>query len=75
MDVGSLTDTLDIPQRWYEANVWQLAWRLAIELPDFNPQLLGPIKQTADEALSWAQAEERDNSPIYYAPNISPYTR
>ena len=75
MDVGSLTDTLDIPQRWYEAIVWQLAWRLAIELPDFNPQLLGPIKQTADEALAWAQAEERDNSPIYYAPNISPYTR
>ena len=75
MDVGSLTETLDIPQRWYEAIVWQLSWRLAQELPDLDPQLLGPIKMTADEALKLAQDEERDNSPIYFAPNISPYTR
>ena len=75
MDVGTLTDELDIPQRWYETIVWQLAWRLAMELPDFNMQLIGPIKATADEALKIAQDEERDNSPIYFAPNISPYTR
>jgi hypothetical protein len=75
MDVGSLTDELDIPQRWYEAIVWQLSWRLAMELPDFNLELLAPIKATADEALALAQAEERDNSPIYFAPNIAPYTR
>lgn len=75
MDVGTLTETLDIPQRWYEAIVWQLSWRLAQELPDLDPQLLGPIKMTADEALKLAQDEERDNSPIYFAPNISPYTR
>jgi hypothetical protein len=37
--------------------------------------LLGVIKATADEALKVAQDEERDNSPIYFAPNISPYTR
>jgi hypothetical protein len=75
MDVGTLTDELDIPQRWYETIVWQLAWRLAMELPDFNLQLIAPIKATADEALKIAQDEERDNSPIYFAPNISPYTR
>jgi hypothetical protein len=75
MDVGALTDTLDIPQRWYEAVVWQLSWRLAQELPELNPNLLGSIKGTADEALRLAQDEERDNSPIYFAPNISPYTR
>jgi len=75
MDVGALTDTLDIPQRWYEAIVWQLAWRLSQELPEVDPSLLTFIKGTADEALALAQAEERDNSPIYFAPNISPYTR
>jgi hypothetical protein len=75
MDVGTLTDELDIPQRWYETIVWQLAWRLAMELPDFNLSLIGPIKASADEALKIAQDEERDNSPIYFAPNISPYTR
>ncbi len=75
MDVGTMTETLDIPQRWYEAIVWQLSWRLCQELPDVQPQFLTYIKGTADEALALAQAEERDNSPIYYAPNISPYTR
>ena len=75
MDIGALTDTLDIPQRWYETIVWQLSWRLAMEIPEFNMQLLGLIKGTADEALKMAQDEERDNSPIYFAPNISPYTR
>jgi hypothetical protein len=46
-----------------------------MELPDFDLQLIGPIKATADEALKIAQDEERDNSPIYFAPNISHYTR
>jgi len=75
MDVGTLTDELDIPQRWYECVVWQLSWRLAMEMPEFDMNLLGMIKGTADEALKVAQDEERDNSPIYFAPNISPYTR
>lgn len=75
MDVGTLTEELDIPQRWYETVVWQLAWRLAMEMPEFDMNLLGLIKGTADEALKVAQDEERDNSPIYFAPNISPYTR
>jgi len=75
MDVGTLTETLDIPQRWYEAVVWQLAWRIAQEMPDFDPSLLPSIKSTADEALMLAQAEERDKSPIYFQANISPYTR
>jgi hypothetical protein len=75
MDVGTMTETLDIPQRWYEAVVWQLSWRLAQELPELDPGLLVSIKGTADEALRLAQDEERDNSPIYFAANISPYTR
>jgi hypothetical protein len=75
MDVGTLTDELDIPQRWYEAVVWQLSWRLAMEMPEFDMNLLGVIKATADEALAVAQSEERDNSPIYFQCNISPYTR
>ena len=75
MDVGTMTETLDIPQRWYEAVVWQLSWRLAQELPELDPGLLASIKGTADEALRLAQDEERDNSPIYFAANISPYTR
>ena len=75
MDVGAVTDELDIPQRWYETIVWQLSWRLAMELPNFDMSLLPSIKQTADEALKIAHDEERDNSPIYFTPNISPYTR
>jgi hypothetical protein len=33
MDVGSLTDELEIPQRWYEATVMMLSHRMSLELP------------------------------------------
>ena len=33
MDVGALTDELEIPQRWYEAVIMNLAHRMSLELP------------------------------------------
>lgn len=76
MDVGSsLTATLDIPQRWYEALCWQLAWRLAIEIKDVPDGVAPGVKQLAEEAFALAQNEERDNSPIRLMPMISGYTR
>jgi hypothetical protein len=75
MDVGSLTQEIEVPQRWYEAIVYQLAARLAEDLPQVDPSLLMVLDQKAIRALNEAEMEERDNSPIYFTPNISIYTR
>jgi hypothetical protein len=75
MDVGTLTQEIDVPQRWYEAIVYLLAARLAEELPQVEPGYVQVLDQKALRALSEAEMEERDNSPIYFTPNISIYTR
>ena len=75
MDVGSLTEEIEVPQRWFEAIVYQLAARLAEELPEVDPSLLMVLDQKATRSLNEAEMEERDNSPIYFTPNIAVYTR
>jgi hypothetical protein len=75
MDVGALTDELEVPQRWYEAVVMILAHRMALELPQVSPDRIGYLERMADKYLFEAEQEERDKSPIYWAPNISVYTR
>jgi hypothetical protein len=75
MDVGTLTEEIEVPQRWYEAIVYLLAARMAEELPQVEPGYVQVLDQKALRALSEAEMEERDNSPIYFTPNISIYTR
>jgi len=75
MDVGALTNELEVPQRWYEATVFMLAHRMALELPNVAPDRIGYLEKMADQYIYEAEQEERDKSPIYYAPNISVYTR
>ena len=75
MDVGTMTQQLEVPQRWFNAIVSLLAAALALELPDVAPELIPMLDAKAAQALASAQAEERDASPIMWAPNISMYTR
>jgi hypothetical protein len=75
MDVGTMTEQIEVPQRWYDAIVSGLAAMLALELPDVDPQMIPVLDAKAAQSLATAQAEERDNSPIMWAPNISMYTR
>jgi hypothetical protein len=75
MDVGALTDELEVPQRWYEAVVFMLAHRMSLELPQIAMDRVNYLEKMADRYYSEAEAEERDKSPIYLAPNISVYTR
>jgi hypothetical protein len=74
MDVGALTDELEVPQRWYEATVFMLAHRMSLELPQVAMDRIGYLEKMADKYLFEAEQEERDKSPIYLAPNISVYT-
>jgi hypothetical protein len=75
MDVGSLTDELEIPQRWYEATVMMLAHRMSLELPGIQMDRIGYLEKMGMQYLMEAEQEERDKSPIYISPNISVYTR
>ena len=75
MDVGSLTDELEIPQRWYEATVMMLSHRMSLELPGVQMDRIGYLEKMAAQYLMEAEQEERDKSPIYISPNISVYTR
>lgn len=74
MDVGALTNELEVPQRWYEAVVFMLSHRMSLELPQVAMDRVGYLEKMAEKYLFEAEQEERDKSPIYLAPNISVYT-
>jgi hypothetical protein len=75
MDVGALTDQLEIPQRWYEATVNSLAYKMSMELPNVDLARIQYLQGISAATLMEAEQEERDKSPIYFAPNISVYTK
>lgn len=75
MDVGELTDDLDIPQRWTNAIISDLAWRVALEAPEVDATLVGELKSIANEAIIIAQNAERDQSPMRITARIGAYTR
>jgi hypothetical protein len=75
MDVGTMTQEIEVPQRWYEAIVSMLAAKMALEIVEVDPSMIPVLDAKAERALYVAQAEERDNSPMMIAPNISAYTR
>lgn len=75
-DLGALTNEAEIPQRWIDAVEWELTKRMALESPrplDANRMQL--ILRENDRTMQEANDEERDNSPIYFTPNIGVYTR
>lgn len=74
-DVGSLTEELEIPSRWLEAICWQLALRLAFELPEVKPERLAAIQSMRQEMIIEVEAGETDSAPVYIAPEIGVYTR
>ena len=76
-DVGALTNTLDIPQRWMESVILLLACRCAVELPagELPQGRLEYLETKRAEHLAQAEDGESDGAPIRLSPNISGYTR
>lgn len=74
-DVGAYTNTLELPQRWLNPVVWNLAWQTGLELPELKEERIILLEKYAAQSLHDAEDEERDASPIYLAPNIRAYTR
>lgn len=75
MDVGTLQQELEIPQRWYEAIVSKLASKLAMETDAVDVNLIPMLDAKAEIALRAAWDGDNDGSPITITPNIGVYTR
>ncbi len=73
-DVGVFTNDLEIPNRWMEAVVWQLAFRLSMELPGVDPARISLLSQGADKYVIEAELDEVDGMPSYFQPSIGVYT-
>jgi hypothetical protein len=73
-DVGTLTQQLELPDRWFETIIWQLAHRIAVEAPGTEAGRIMLCKQHADEYQGEAEGGESDGSPVIFSPNIRSYT-
>jgi hypothetical protein len=74
-DVGSLTNELYLPDRWITYIQAELSHKLALQLPNVDLARVTYLKQEALQLRTQAEEEDRDKSPIYFQPNIAPYTR
>ena len=75
MDVGDYTNTLDIPQRWHDAVIWDLASALGIETQEVDLQVATIAQGKANEEILLALRSETDGAPMVFRPNIGSYTR
>lgn len=74
-DIGDLTNELEVPQRWYECMLANVAARNSLDIPDVDPSRITMLGQLAQSAEEPPHEEERDKAPSTWTPNISYYTR
>jgi hypothetical protein len=75
MDVGDLNGELEIPQYAYQAIQCMLAHQMSLILPSVDLARIQYLEGQAEKYFIMMENENRDKSPIYFAPNISVYTR
>ena len=75
MDVGTLQQEIEVPQRWLEAMVAGLAARVAAETPNVDNGLIPLLDAKAAASLAAARAGANDGSSTFIQPNIRGYTR
>jgi hypothetical protein len=74
-DIGSMTQEIEIPNRWYESIVWQLAERLCFELPEVQPERVQLVMAQSAKALAEVEMEETDGANIRMNVRIGGYTK
>ena len=74
-DVGSLTNELYLPNRFVPYIQSALSHKLALQIPGIDMNRVVYLEKIAQELRTEAEEEDRDKSPIYFQPNIAPYTR
>ena len=76
-DVGTLSQQIEVPQRWIEAISWHLALRIGLEMPEglVSEARLTLLSGMADKHVIEAEGDEVDSAPINLMPNLRGYTR
>lgn len=75
MDVGTLRDDLEVPQRWLDAITTMLASKVALETPAVSMDIVMMLKNDAALAKQIAYDGDSDGAPTFIQPYIAPYTR
>lgn len=75
MDVGDLYDEIEVPQYFFQAIQLMLGHQMSMILPGVDLARIQYLEGQAEKYFQQAENENRDKSPIYYAPNIGVYTR
>lgn len=73
-DVGTLSQKIEVPERWFESIIWTLSKNLAFELPDVDLERTKLCIAMSDKYLVEAENGEVDSAPIFIAPNLRAYT-
>lgn len=63
-DVSSLSQTIEIPARFYPTMIWGLSWRLAIK---YRPEMADRFKAEYEESFKIATIEDSENVPFEIA--------
>lgn len=74
-DIGTLTEQIELPQRWLEGITWQTAFRIAVEVPGVDKDRLGLCREMAEFYTSEVEEDEADGMPLMIVPRIGGYTR
>jgi hypothetical protein len=74
-DIGNLRNQIEVPNRWLEPIIWQLARRLCFEVPEVDPNRIQMVKDESDKYLLEGEMNESDHLPIFVTPQIRGYTR
>lgn len=70
-DVGSMTDNIEIPARFYEAFCGAQAYRLAMKKTPIEPERIAMLKAEYQEALDLALLEDVDHDvPLRLVPSF-----
>lgn len=73
-DVGSLTNQLYVPNRVLPFLQAALSHKIAMQLPGTDLAKVQYLEKLALDARTTFEEQDYDKSPIYFQPNIAPYT-
>lgn len=73
IDIGNMNGRIEVPQRWMDAIIWDLAWRLSAEIPEASKPT-GELKAIADSRRAAIAPSETDNGTLSLRPYIGMYT-
>lgn len=75
MDTENLQQEVEVPARWLEAIITNLAAKVGIETPQVDVQVIALLEQKAAITLQKAWDGDGDGSPTQINPGIGCYTR